>query len=121
MTTPDSPGKHRRSDTGDRCHARTDLLTVDEHRTGTTLRKSTTELRAAQVHLVAEHVKKHRVRRKLDVVILPVDVDRQLRLLLARGERLTGAARADSRDRSANQRCSPTLEGAPTGDVPLLG
>ena len=54
-----------------RRHTRPDLLAVQEHRAGTTLRKTATKARAMQVELVVQNVKERSIKARLTPCVSP--------------------------------------------------
>src|SRR5262249_11318779 len=62
---------HRR----DRGHTRPDLLAVQQHRAGATLRKAASEPRAVQVELVVQDVQERRIKAGRHAVREPVHLD----------------------------------------------
>src|SRR6204780_185390 len=59
-----------------RRYARADLLAIEQDRTGPALRQSAAELRAGQLEVVSQDIKKRRGGRRLDVTLDSVDDDR---------------------------------------------
>src|SRR5271165_5405552 len=60
-----------------RGHTRPNLLPVQQHRAGTTLRKTTTKARPMQMQLVMQNVEKRRIKTRAHAMRKPVHADLQ--------------------------------------------